>query len=107
MSPASKTTFNELTKWYLNLRSVKRLASFSRVEISLRNFNNVFDHKIINNIRPIELEDYQEEREEKQGLALGTIDLEMRHVKAVINKAFDNDMVSGRTLRMFKDLNQN
>jgi integrase len=101
MLPDSKITFNELTDWYLNLQSVKKLASFVRIKIAFKSFNKVFGDRIINTIKPIELEDFQEDRE-KLGLAPGTIDLEMRTVKAMINKAFDNDMLSGRALKAFR-----
>ena len=79
----------------------KKLASFLRIKIAFRNFNKVLGDRIISTIRPIELEDFQEDRE-KQGLAPATIDLEMRIVKAMINKAFDNDMLSGRVLKAFR-----
>jgi integrase len=99
--PESNVKFQELSEWYLSLKSVKKLASFLRIKIAFRNFNKVLGDRIISTIRPIELEDFQEDRE-KQGLAPATIDLEMRIVKAMINKAFDNDMLSGRVLKAFR-----
>lgn len=100
-SVVSKLTFQELSEWYLGLKSVKKLASYFRVKISLRNFNKVFGDRKINTIKLMELENFQEDREE-QGYAFGTIDLEMVIVKAMINKAFDNDLVDGRVLKVFK-----
>jgi integrase len=35
-------------------------------------------------------------------VADGTIDMEVKMAKAVINKAFDNEMISGKVLRVFK-----
>ena len=39
--PESKITFKELTDWYLELKTVKKLASFERISIALNNFNSV------------------------------------------------------------------
>lgn len=49
------------------------------------------------------LEDYQEDRE-RQVRAVATIDMEISIAKTMIIKAFDNDMVDGRVLKVFRSL---
>jgi integrase len=55
----------------------------------------------VGTIKPVDLENYQDKREE-EGRAPATIDYELTTAKTVINKAFDNDMADGRTLKAFK-----
>ena len=101
MLPEAKMSFFELAEWYLNLKSVKKLASYNRVRGCIANFNKVFGHRIVNTIKPVEIEDYQNQRE-TDGLAPATIDMEISVTKTIINKAFDNDMVDGRTVKAFR-----
>ena len=49
---------------------------------------------------PEELSDFQIKRK-GQGIAPATVDQDISKVKAMIHKAFDNDMVSGETLGVF------
>ncbi len=60
MLPESNMTFRELSDWYLELKSVKKLASYERINIALNKFNAVFGDRIVNTILPVELEDYQD-----------------------------------------------
>ena len=101
MLPEAKMSFFELAEWYLDLKSVKKLASYNRVRGCIANFNKVFGHRIVNTIKPVEIEDYQNQRE-TDGLAPATIDMEISVTKTIINKAFDNDMVDGRTVKAFR-----
>ncbi|MCE5333111.1 MAG: site-specific integrase [Desulfobacteraceae bacterium] len=99
----SKRTFSELADWYLDLSSVKRLASYARVEQALTNFNIVFGKQQVGTLKPIELEEYQNLRE-KQGYSPATIDMEISIAKTMIAKAFDNDMVDGRAVKAFRKI---
>ncbi|MEE9497030.1 MAG: site-specific integrase, partial [Desulfobacterales bacterium] len=101
IKPDSKMTFRELSDWYLDLEKVKALASYEIIKINLRKFNKVFGNTIIAEIRPADLENYQAKRK-TQGKADGTVDHEIGKAKTMINKAFDNDIVSGSTLKAFK-----
>lgn len=103
MLPESKMTFNELAEWYLGLKAVKKLATYDRVVTVLKNFNEVFGSRVIASIKPTELEDYQERREE-QGRAHATIDMEISITKTMVTKAFDNDMVDAKTLKAFRNV---
>ena len=99
--PADKWTFTKLSEWYLDLSQVKKKPSFDRIEDCLENFNEVFGDRIVSTLKPLDLEDYQEKREEA-GRAASTIDKEVLYVGAMVNKAFDNDLVDGRTLKAFR-----
>ena len=103
MLPEAKMTFAELSEWFQELSSVKKLASYSRVKLALSNFNKVFGTWTVNTIKPTDLEEYQDKRE-KDGLAPATIDMEISIVKTMITKAFDNDMVDGRTVKAFRKI---
>jgi integrase len=97
----TEMTFNQLTEWYLELEKVKALASFDTIQYSLDKFNKVFGDRIVCDVKLAEVENYQAKRQ-KVGLADGTIDHETGKTKTMIFKAFDNDMVSGSTLKTFK-----
>jgi integrase len=101
MLPEAKMTFQELTDWYLELPAVKKLASWDRLQGCLANFNEIFGSRVVNTIKTEDLESYQAKRAE-DGRAPATIDMELTEAKAVINKAFENDKVDGRILKVFK-----
>lgn len=103
IKPETKMTFSDLAKWYLGLEKVKSLSSFWRVEISLAKFNSVFGGTIVSKIKPSDLENYQAKRK-AEGMADNTVDLEIGAAKSMVYKAFDNDIVSGETLRAFKKI---
>ncbi len=96
-----KTTFAELSKWYLGLSKVKALASSSTVRVYLKKFNNEYGNKIIAHIKLVDLENLQEKRK-REGLKAKTIDDEINYVKSMIIKAWDNDLISSDTLKTFK-----
>ena len=63
MLPESKMPFDELARWYLALKSVKKLASCNRVAGSLANFNKVFGSRVVGTLKAVDLENYQDDRE--------------------------------------------
>jgi integrase len=101
MLPESSMTFKELSEWYLDLPKVKKLKDYNGTKIKLNNFNSVYGDKIVGTIKPIDLESYQMERKSLD-VKNTTIDLELNIVKGMITKGFDNDMVSGKTLKAFR-----
>jgi integrase len=103
MLPDSKVTFHELAEWYLSLSSVKGLASYRSVRACLYNFNKVYGNRIVATIKPMDLEEYQTKRK-VQRLKPATIDLEIAHVKTMVTKAFDNDLLDGRALKAFRKI---
>lgn len=102
IKPDSKMTFTELAEWYLDLEKVKALASYKTIKINLNKFNAVFGDMIVNHIKPVDLENYQAKRLKTK--APGTVDHEIGKAKTMIIKAFDNDLVSGDTLKAFRKI---
>jgi integrase len=94
-------TFDELSKWYLDLEKVKALSSHWRVKLALDRFCETFGNRIVSTILPSEIENYQAKRG-GEGRSAATIDQEVGAAKSVINKAFENDMACGETLKRFK-----
>jgi len=101
MLPESKFTFQELSDWYLDLKSVKKLSAYDRYKSAMKAFNAVFGDKISGDINPENLWEYQEARIE-QGLVPGTLDVELAIVKGMITRAFDNNKVGGPVLKAFR-----
>lgn len=99
--PAERMTFAELADWYLDLSPVKKLSSYNRIRQGIANFNRAFGTRIVSTLKPLNLEEYQEKREE-EGRAPATIDMEISLVKTMVAKAFDNDLVDGRTVKAFR-----
>jgi integrase len=99
--PAERMTFNELSEWYLDLIPVKKLVSYNRIRQGIANFNREFGERIVSTLKPLDLEDFQEKREE-DGRAAATVDMEISLMKTMITKAFDNDLVDGRTVKAFR-----
>ncbi|MCX5888205.1 MAG: site-specific integrase [Deltaproteobacteria bacterium] len=99
--PAEKMTFAELAEWYQDLNPVKKLSSFNRIKQGIANFNREFGERIVSTLKPMDLEGYQGKREE-DGRAPATVDMEISLVKTMITKAFDNDLVDGRTVKAFR-----
>lgn len=63
--PAERMTFAELAEWYLDLSPVKKLSSYIRIKQGIANFNRVFGTRIVSTLKPLDLEEYQEKREEE------------------------------------------
>ena len=99
--PAERMTFAELAEWYLALSPVKKLSSYNRIKQGIANFNRILGTRIVSSLKPLDLEDYQDKREEA-GRAPATIDMEISLVKTMATKAFDNDLVDGRTVKAFR-----
>ena len=68
MLPESDMTFDELTEWYLILEKVKELASYDIIKIKLNIFNSEFGNRLVSEIKPVDLENYQAKRK-KEGKA--------------------------------------
>ncbi len=101
IKPESKMTFQEMTKWYLDLEKVKSLSYYPTLTFCLDRFNEEFGNMVVSQIRPIDLENYQAKRK-NEGRADSTIDHQIASARTMVMKAFDNDMVGGDTLRVFK-----
>jgi integrase len=101
IKPEAKMTFSELTEWFLELEKVKTLNYYPTLKINLKKFNSEFGNVIVSRIKPVDLENYQAKRK-ATGRSDSTIDQEIAAARNMINKAFDNDIVGGDTLKTFK-----
>lgn len=94
-------TFSQLADWYLNLEKVKTLASFSTIKIYLKKFNEQFGNTWVNQIKRSDLENHQMRRR-GEGSADRTIDAEIGLAGRAVRLAFEDDIVSGSTLKAFR-----
>jgi integrase len=101
IKPEAKMTFGELSKWYLELDMVRALKSYWRAEIALERFNSEYGDTVVSRIKPVDLENLQA-KWKARGYRDATIDQNINMTQTMIIKAFDNDMVSGDTLKAFK-----
>jgi len=97
----AEMTFRELSDWYLDIEEIKGKASYRQMKYRIKLLNEEIGNKIVSNIIPIDLQNHREKRR-KKGVALATIDDEVNQAKMIINKAFENRMISGDTLQSFK-----
>jgi integrase len=96
----TKMTFQQLTDWYLELETVKSLAYFKILKYNLSKFNSKFGEKIIKRIQFSELEDFQAKL--KKQYSASYIDKIFAAAKSVINKAYNNNLVSLATKETFR-----
>ena len=89
IKPEAKMTFSELTKWYLKLESVKALARYPILTINLNSFNQVLGNTIVNQLKPVDLEDYQAKRK-AQGQADSYVDQQIAMARAMIVYSADS-----------------
>jgi integrase len=103
--PKREITFRELADWYLDVPTVKKLRTYDRIRGCLANFNRVFGKRSVKSMRPVDLEKYQDRRE-NQGAAPATIDMELSVVGTMINKARKNGKVSAKVLEVFRNVDK-
>lgn len=96
-----KMTFKELAEWYLNLPKVKTLPSYWRITLNIKTFNEEFGDKLIKDLKPVDLENYQAQGISK-GHAAGYVDQQVGATRAMVNKAFENEIVSGDAVLTFR-----
>jgi integrase len=101
IKPEAKMTFQQLTDWYLGLEKVKARAYYGTLQINMDSFNSEFGNVIVNQIKAADLENYQAKRK-STGYADSYVDQEIGAARTMINKAFDNNLVGGDTLKTFK-----
>ena len=99
--PEAKMTFQELADWYLDLEKVKARAYYGTLQTNLKTFNSEFGAIIVNQIKLVDLENYQAKRKEA-GMSDSYVDQEVGAAKRVVKKAFYNDLVGGDTLKTFE-----
>ena len=63
----------------------------------------MYGDRIVGTLKGEDIQKYQEHRR-KQGRAPATIDMEVLYVKGMLTKAFYDDKVDGRLLKVFKSV---
>ena len=101
MVPESKTTFNELTEWYLSLTSIQQLNYYQTIVYNLNSFNSVFGDVMIKDVSAEELREYQIMRKSK-GLSDSYIDQQVGAAHTMLNRAFEGEKIGGDSLKPFK-----
>jgi hypothetical protein len=99
----AKLTFSGLSEWYLNLESVKVLASYEIVKLKLDKFNAEFGAWPVNTITAADLKNFQAKLQ-NQGAKPGTVDQDMGKVKTMVNAAFINGKIGADAYRAFKSI---
>ncbi len=97
----TRMTFGELADWYLGLEKVKSLSCYVRRTRSLKDLSEHFGNTPLSQIKLVDLEDYQAKRK-ALGRADATVDQDLETAKTMAIKAFDNDIISGDALKVFK-----
>ncbi len=114
IKPDAKMTFQQLTEWYIGksdekgqiqggLEKVKNQAAYKEgiLQGYFKELNEELGNMVMNQIKPVNLENYQVKLKNR-GQADATVDNKVGAAKTMINKAFDNDLVGGDTLKSFK-----
>jgi len=101
--PESEMTFKELSEWFLNLKKVQSLAYYDGLKRNIEQFNTVYGDFIIDQVKPADLENYQTTLKDS-GDSISYVDQKIGAVKTMVNKAFDNDKVSGETIKKFRKI---
>ncbi len=100
--PETKITFNELVEWYLGLEKVKATAYYDALGNNLLGrFKAEFGDLVANQLRPADIENLQT-RLKAEGLSDSYTDQIIGAAKAMVTKAFDNDLVAGDALKPFR-----
>ena len=94
-------TFVDLANWFLDLKTVKSRAYYKGLKRNIEQFNAVHGDLFVDQIKPVDLEIYQTDLIEN-GHSDSYVDQKISSVKTMMNKAFDNDLVSGVTIKKFK-----
>lgn len=98
--PNSKTTFKQLSEWYLDIEEIKAKASYRQMGYRIKLLNEQIGDKPVTHILPVDLQNYREKRRQK-GVALATIDDEVTQAKMIIKRAWENRKVTANTLHTF------
>lgn len=108
----SRTTFNQLTKWYLELAEVKRKKSYIRDERSIKKLSDFFGSKFVKEIKPSLIAEYQSFRLSEKSYRghltkPATINREIACLKTLFNKAIRDGKVEVNPVRGVKLLREN
>ncbi|MGO9370835.1 MAG: tyrosine-type recombinase/integrase [Syntrophobacteraceae bacterium] len=100
-APQERMTFEKLSDWYLKLEKIKGTKYYKTLQINFKNFNADFGEMLISQLKPIDLENYQAKRK-KAGKSDSYTDQDIGAARAMVNKAFENDMIGGEVVKVFR-----
>jgi integrase len=103
MVPENDVTFEELSKWYLDLEVVKGLKDVQSTKDPRQNLERTLWRTQVNCIKKSSIENFRTKML-KTGKSRSYIDQIVGAARAMINKAFEDDMLSGDCLRPFKKI---
>lgn len=110
--PDIKTTFRDLSEWYLTLTKVKDKRSYSRDMRSIGKLNEFFGDYLLKDILPATVEDYIHKRQNEPSYRghltkPATINRELACMKTIFNKAIDNNKAQRSPFRRGMMLKEN
>ena len=94
----STITFDELNSWYLKLENVKKLKSYWLAELRIGNFTNEFGGRVVSSVKKSEIENFQTKL--LKNMAPATVDHVIEKTRTMVNKAVDDDLLSGDILKI-------
>ena len=99
--PEASMTFEELSRWYLGLDSVKAKAYYPILSINLATFNKYCGAMRVDAMLPADLENYKALRK-ASGMSDSYVDQEAGAAKRVVFKAHENRKVSADVVLAFR-----
>lgn len=107
-----RTTFSQLSKWYLQLAEVKRKKSFIRDERSIEKLSEFFGLKFVKEIKPSLVAEYQSLRLSEKSYRghltkPATVNRETACLKTIFNKAIRDGKIERNPVRGVKLLREN
>lgn len=96
----AKLTFNDLSKWYLELDSTKALASYRVISLRLSRFNGKFSDTLLSDLKKTDIEGFQANLK-GEGLSHAYIDNIVTQAHVMVKAAYSDDIVSLEALKPF------
>ena len=99
-----RATFKQLSEWYLNLETVKKLKSYKDIKIVIDLLvETYFKNVKVNELTRTDIENYIAIKE-AEGRSPRTIDKHIGILKTMLNRAYDDDKINPRILKAFKNI---
>jgi integrase len=110
--PDTKTSFKELTDWYLNLPEVKAKDSYQRDQYSVEKLLPHFGDRLLKDITPAVVEAYRQKRLKEPSYRKhltnpATVNREITCLKVIFNKAVKNGKAEKNPVHGVKPLKEN
>jgi len=107
-----RVTFDELSRWYLQLPQVKAKKSYTRDRYSVRELTRFFSGKVIKDITVNQVEAYRQKRlaevsYRKNNVRPATVNREMACLRYMLNLAEQEGMIDSLPFKKLKALKEN